>query len=246
MISAPYELDTLQDPVLGLIVLQADETIESDFRTLFASTPARIHVTRIPSGADLTADSISQMKRDLPQAASLLPRAPSFAAIGYACTSGTTLIGARAVAGLVRDGCDTAVVSDPLSAVIKACSALNIKRLGIISPYSIDIAQPVQSALEDAGLQIPHAITFDEPTEANVVRISASSLVRAAHALVAHTQVDGVFMSCTNLRTMNVIPKLEKDLGMPVLSSNHSLAWDMSHAAGIELAPNWGGKLFQV
>jgi maleate isomerase len=78
-------------PRLGLIVLQVDETIEDDFRRMFSRHIARLHVTRIPSGAELTPDSIAAMKRALPDAARLLPAIQPLDVVGYACTSGTTL-----------------------------------------------------------------------------------------------------------------------------------------------------------
>ena len=95
MTHAPY---TLTGPIgtkatLGLIVLQVDETIEQDFRRLFRDPAIALYVSRIPSGADLTPETIATMKTTLPDAAALLPPAASFDVVGYACTSGTTLIG---------------------------------------------------------------------------------------------------------------------------------------------------------
>lgn len=84
---------------LGLVVLQADETLEQDFRRLFPDRDIAIYVSRIPSGDELSTDSIAAMEAELPRAAGLLPRAARFDAVAYGCTSGTTLIGAEAVAG---------------------------------------------------------------------------------------------------------------------------------------------------
>jgi maleate isomerase len=73
MSTFPYTLQEDSLPRLGLIVLQVDETIEGDFRRLIPSHVARLHVTRVLSGAELTPDSIAQMKRTLPDASRLLP-----------------------------------------------------------------------------------------------------------------------------------------------------------------------------
>ena len=43
---------------LGLIVLQADETVEQDFQRLFAAPDQALYVTRIPSGADVTPEGM--------------------------------------------------------------------------------------------------------------------------------------------------------------------------------------------
>ncbi len=85
----PYTLTGLIGAAasLGLIVLQADEVIEQDFRRLFSAARAAVHVTRIPSGADLTAETLAAMEAALPEAARLLPPSIDFTAGGYACTS---------------------------------------------------------------------------------------------------------------------------------------------------------------
>ncbi|WP_213685726.1 hypothetical protein [Roseicyclus sp.] len=83
MSAFPYALQADNLPRLGLIVLQVDETIENDFRRLFPPHVARLHVTHVPSGAELTPASIAQMKRVLPDAARLLPATQPLDVVGY-------------------------------------------------------------------------------------------------------------------------------------------------------------------
>lgn len=219
---------------LGLIVLQVDETIESDFRRLLPDPRIALHVARLPSGSELTQDSIAEMKADLPHAASLLPQQPDYNAVAYACTSGATLLGPERVRKLVRQGCTTTLVLDPLSAVLSECDERGIKRLGMVSPYTPDIGEPVAAALRNGGIEVVASVHFGEAVEANVARISGDS-VRAAAEHVSGS-VDGVFLSCTNLRTLDLIAPLEQSLGVPVLSSNLSLARAMARAAGTDVA----------
>ena len=58
--------------------------------------------------------------------------------------------------------------------------------------------------------------------------------------------IDGLFLSCTNLRTLDVIAKLETETGLPVLSSNQVLAWDLARRAEVTLPDNDFGQLFRV
>ena len=67
---------------LGLVVLQADETLEQDFRQIFPDRDIAIYTSRIPSGDDLTTDSIAAMEAELPRGAGLLPRAARLDAVG--------------------------------------------------------------------------------------------------------------------------------------------------------------------
>lgn len=121
---------------LGLVVLQVDETLEQDFRQMFPSDDVAIYVSRIPSGDDLTPDTIATMETTMTAAASLLPTAAPFDVVGYGCTSGTTLIGQARVAELLRAGVRTPEVSDPLTATLAALGALNITGLGLVTHMS--------------------------------------------------------------------------------------------------------------
>ena len=58
---------------LGLIVLQADEVIEQDFRRLFPAREVALYGARIPSATDVTEDTLAEMELHLPRAAGLLP-----------------------------------------------------------------------------------------------------------------------------------------------------------------------------
>jgi len=229
---------------LGLVVLQADETLEQDFRRLFLDRDIAIYVSRIPSGDELSTDSIAAMKSELPRAARLLPRAARFDAVAYGCTSGTTLIGAEAVARMLRQGVDTPVVTDPLTAALAALQALGIERLGLVTPYVESIAGPVCDAFSAAGFAVGEVLSFGEEVEARVARIAPESIMAAARS--AAKGADAVFLSCTNLRTLDLIDTLEAELGIPVFSSNQVLAWHMAQATAAPLARDAPGRLFKI
>lgn len=246
MAAYPYRLsEPASIQRLGLIVLQVDETIEQDFRRLLAAETA-LHVTRIASGAELTPESIAEMEARLPAAAGLLPPAVRFDAVGYACTSGTTLIGAERVATLVGDACKTKAVTEPLTASIRAMRMLGARRIGFVSPYVASVAEPMQAAFEAAGLTVPCAVSFGEEVEARVARIEPASVAQAARDVAGGREVDMVFLSCTNLRTLDVIDGLEAELGIPVVSSNLALAWDMARRTGAPVAPSAPGRLMRA
>lgn len=216
---------------LGLVVLQVDETLEQDFRRLFAGPDIALYVSRIPSGSDLTPDTIARMETDLPMAAGLLPPAAQFDSVGYGCTSGTTLIGADRVGALIRGSVQTRNVADPLSAAIAALRSLGLSRLAIVSPYIDAVSQPVRAAFDAAGFRVGASVSFGEEVEARVARIDPASIRAAALEVGRHADVEAVFLSCTNLRTLGIIDDLEAELGKPVLSSNQVLAWQMAGQA---------------
>ena len=180
----PFDLDPAEKACLGLIVLHVDETIESDFRRIFSDPSVALYVTRIPSGAEATPETLGRMEADLPRVTALLPPAAQFAAVGYGCTSGTTMIGVERVTELVGGACRTGAVCNPLSAARAACRHLGIRRLGLVSPYRPDVAQPVCDALASDGTEVTRAVHFGEAIEANVARISAASVKAAAREVI--------------------------------------------------------------
>lgn len=232
------------DGTLGLVVLQADETLEQDFRRLFPGRGVAIHVSRIPSGDELTTDTIAAMEAELPQSARLFPRAARFDAVGYGCTSGTTLIGAEAVARMLRQGVESPMFTDPLTAALAALRALQVRRLGLVTPYVEAVAGPVRDAFFAAGFEVGETLTFGEEVESRVARIAPGSIKAAARA--AAKGAEAVFLSCTNLRTLDVIDELEAELGIPVLSSNQVLAWHMARASKAPVAGDAPGRLWKV
>lgn len=227
----PYRLTERARPAMGLIVLRVDETIEQEFRRYFAPEDARLHITRLPSGDDLTPDSIAGMETDLSAAAALLPPAAGFDVVGYACTSGTAQIGAEKVRALVAAGTRIRHVTNPLTAALAAFDEFGTKRVGIVSPYIPSVADSVRQAFAAQGILVPDVLSFGEEVEARVARIDPQSIADAARALARRCDLDAVFLSCTNLRTYDIAPDLEAELGLPVLSSNRALAWHMSRLA---------------
>jgi maleate isomerase len=229
---------TLEGPIgtratLGLVVLQTDETIEHDFRRVFGQPGVSLYVTRVPSGADVTTDTLGAMSRALPAAAALLPPELDYDVVGYGCTSGTAVIGPEMIARQVRNGCRATHVSEPLSALVALCAARGVSRLAFLSPYIESVSQTLRDALNACDVATPVFGSFNEAVETKVAKISQRSLYEAAMALGASDEVEAVFLSCTNLRTFEVIPEIERDLGKPVFSSNQALAWHMGHLAGL-------------
>ncbi len=245
MTAFPYQLDDDEPKTLGLIVLQADESIEGDFRRLMPDS-IRLFASRVPSALEVTNATLAEMEGHLASAAGLLPRGPKFDVVGYGCTSGTAEIGATTIAQRVREGVDTDAVTEPVSALVAACGALTVTRLGFLSPYVEPVSDKLRGVLQDHGITTPEFGTFAEPVEEKVARILETSTLEAAWQLAQKGGIDALFLSCTNLRTLNIIEPLERELEIPVLSSNQVLAWHMQGLAGIAPSDRAPGRIFST
>ncbi|NOC90439.1 Asp/Glu racemase [Ruegeria atlantica] len=229
MTYVPYTLDEddPQAPPLGLIVLQVDETIEPEFSTIFSGRKSPLYVTRIPSGIEVTPESLAEMEEALPAAAGLLPSARPFRVVGYGCTSASSVIGSERVEELVKQSCKTKEVTNPLRAATACAADLGVSRFALLSPYIEEVNAPLRAAFSENGITMDVFGTFGQAEEAKVARISVQSVIEAATELGSDPSVEAVFISCTNLRTIEAIPEIRKRIGKPVLSSNQSLAWHM-------------------
>ena len=229
MTALPYTLDPddTEATPMGLIVLQTDETIEPEFKHHFADCKSPIYVSRIPSGAIVSTQSLGAMETALPAAADLLPKARPYRVVGYGCTSASSVIGSEKVEAMVQQTCDTSTVTNPLRAAAACARHHGVAKLALLSPYIEAVNEPLRRAFANSGLSTDVFATFGEADEAKVVRISTASIVEAASKMGADPMVDAVFLSCTNLRTLAAIPQIEARISKPVLSSNQCLAWHM-------------------
>ena len=235
MTHVPYTLDE-DDPQaspLGLIVLQVDETIEPEFSAYFSDRKNPLYITRIPSGIEVTTESLAEMEKALPAAAGLLPGARPFRVVGYGCTSASSVIGSERVAELVKQACNTDEVTNPLRAATACAADRGVSKFALLSPYIEEVNAPLRNAFSENGITMDVFGTFGQAEEAKVARISVQSVVEAATELGSDPSVEAVFLSCTNLRTLDAIPEIREQIGKPVLSSNQSLAWHMRRLNGV-------------
>ena len=111
------------EAALGLVVLQTDETIEREFGQLAVQGNFSLFHTRVPNEPEITPDTLAQMEANIPAAVGLLPTTAQFDVIGYACTSGATIIGEQRVAELIHAIQPGVATSNPLTAVKAALPA---------------------------------------------------------------------------------------------------------------------------
>ena len=243
----PFKLDDgiASKAALGLIVLEKDETLEPECAPLFAEEGVALYHSRICSDDAVTPETLGTMAEDLPRALALLPTARSLNVVAYACTSGATVIGQEKIAEMIRAVHPTAATTDPISAVIEACRHLGLRRLGMLTPYSEEVSMAMRMLLEKADLLVTQFASFEQTQDPVVARISPTSVQAAIRDINDDGDVDAVFVSCTNLRTLSVIGAAEADIGKPVISSNAALIWHMRRLAGLRPLVGGPGRLLR-
>lgn len=229
---------------MAVIVLETDETLEPEFARMTDLAGVALYHSRIPMVSEITPDTLAEMEADLPAATRLLPQSLKFDVIGYGCTSASTVIGSENVARAIQRIFPQARVTDPLAAIIAAGQNLGARRLGFVTPYVPEVSKKMWDKLEQEGFEIAAFGSFEEGDDRVVARITEASIMAAAERVAEQASCDAIVISCTNLRCLNIISRIEARIGIPVISSNQAMAWHMLRLAGVdEQMPDFG-RLF--
>ncbi len=231
---------------LGMIILESDQTLEIEARLIDIEGVDFYH-SRIPNEMEVTPTTLTDMAARLPAAAGLLPTDFGFDAIAYGCTSASTLIGTDGVTNAIRQAHPDMACTNPIAAAIAAFNTLGVSRVAIVTPYTLDVTEPVADQFRNADLQVGAVGSFLESSDLVVARISAESIANGIRTVAeAAGDCDGVFVSCTSLRTLDLIPKIEAEIGKPVVSSNLALLWHLLRLSGVDDQLPHLGRLFST
>lgn len=229
---------------IGLLVLQTDQTIEDEFRHILPDGVA-LYELRLESPVEITPEKLRKMEAEIPVASGLLPEV-AFDAIGFGCTSGALVIGEPVVAERVQGVKPGVSVTDPVTAAVTALKALKAPRIALLTPYLPEINENLRRQFIQRGLEIPVMGTFNQPDDNLVARITPELIKAAILELGRSEAVDAVFVSCTSMRLARIVTEVEAELGKPVTSSNHAMAWHLLRLAGIDDAMPQHGRLFEA
>lgn len=187
----------------------------------------------LPVGIEM-AQAVSDLD-DVVVASSALREAHP-AAVVYACTSGSFvsgLAGERALCAAMRTASDAPAVTTS-GALLEALRALGIATVAIATPYDAPVTERLAAFLGEAGHRVTGCAYLG--LHADIARVAAPT-VRRLVAAADRPDADAVFLSCTNLRTFELITDLEAELGKPVLSANQVSVWAALRAGGLPAAP---------
>jgi maleate isomerase len=217
---------------LALIALEYDQTIEHEFYRLTVEPGMGVYCTRIRSLPEVTPEVLLQMEDEIINCTSILPQGVDIDVVAFACTSAALVIGEQRVAEKIQQVRPNAQVTDPFTAAVAALQHMGAKRIGLLTPYIPEVASLIEKRFEDVGLEVVSSGSFCESNDGVVAKIDLESIRAAIKKVGENEACDAVFMSCTSLRSIDIIDELEKEMGIPVTTSTHALAWHALHLCG--------------
>jgi len=231
---------------IGLIVLATDHTIEHEFRQIYRLDGVALYESRILNSSEINAATLAEMERGLAAAAGMILPGIELDVVAYGCTSGTVVIGEEKVFARIREARPGVACTTPITAGIAGLQKLGATRIALLTPYVDEVNRMFRGFIEERGIAVPVMGSFNHGNDNEVARISQGSIKDAVRELAREPGVDGVFVSCTSLRVADIAEELEAELGKPVTSSNHALAWHCLRLAGVNDSLPGLGRLFRV
>jgi maleate isomerase len=166
--------------------------------------------------------------------------------MGFTCTSGAMVIGEDKVFGLMRAVRPALPCTSPITAAMAGITALGLKRIALLTPYVQSINDMMRSYIEARGVAVPVMGSFNNSNDDEVARISLESTRAAAIDLGKSQHVDGIFVSCTSIRTIDIIREVEEAIGKPMIASNPAQAWHLLRLGNLRDKLSQWGRLFSI
>jgi maleate isomerase len=230
---------------IGIIVPSSNTTCEPEVQKM-APAGITVHAARVfnpeaRNEAEKEA-AILEMNREIERAAREVASVePSV--IVYACTTGSFLKGPgydREVEQKIASVTGVQALTTT-TAVVEALNTFKFKKLAMATPYTRGTAAKERDFFEKVipGLKVVREKNLELISNLARGRLLPFTAYQAAKEIVT-PEVDGVFISCTNWRTIEIIETLEKDLGKPVVTSNQASLWLALKKMGMAGLPQYG------
>ena len=232
---------------VGLIVLSTDYTVEYEFRRIFAEVEGvALYHSRIANENEITPENLRAMAPRIVECTRVITPDTPVDVIAYGCTSASMAIGEAGVFNNIHQSKPDARGTTPITAAFAAFGAFKARRIGVLTPYPADVNRIVSDYIKARGFEVPVFGSFNESYDTVVSKITPQSIEAGVREIIRHAEVDAIFVSCTSVRLVDACAELEKNLGIPLTSSNHAMGWHALRLAGIDDKLGRFGSLYEL
>ena len=218
---------------IGLLVPSINTTMETEFWRL-APQGVSVHSARIAGGRHGTPEELRGMEHASKQAAKEVAMVEPDVVV-YGCTSGSFFEGPA----WNRKICEqlTAITKAPTVTTAGAMAACLMaggqKKVDVVTPYVDVTNERLKHFLKAHGIEVVKLGAFDMLDMFDHAKIEPEAIYRKVKE-IATPKAEAVFIACTQLRALEVVDMLERDLGKPVYSAVQASAWQAFEAMSID------------
>ncbi len=165
----------------------------------------------------------------------------------YGCTSATLTHGVafdRGLAARIRADRGARTVT-AAGALVHALRTLGVDRIGFASPYVAAINDLAVGFMAEAGVETVMRSEVDATLDNHGQGAMDPQAVFELGLAADHPRAGAIVLSCTDMRSLETLARLEDALGKPVVSSNQAMAFQAMQLAGIGEPVRGYGQLLE-
>lgn len=221
---------------IGLLVPSSNTSVETEFYRLLPPE-VTVHTARLLL-THISPETLRSMLNDLDTQSRLLASADvDVIVLGAVAPALTQGLGydrelARRIEGVAGKRATTTA-----TALLEALRHLNVSRIALAGPYDASITALAKAFLEGNGIGVVATRELGLVDNTQVGRLTAADACDLGRA-ADRPDADAVVFAGTNMRTMEAVEQLERELGKPVVSTTAAALWSalrlVGHSGSIE------------
>lgn len=230
---------------IGLLTPAINTIVEHDFARM-APEGVSIHTSRVNTAVEGSIEALENMAHDAVESGRLLGMAKPDVAV-FACTSSSFLHGnawTDKIEKAIGEATGSVCISTS-SASVRALRRFDAKRVAVVTPYVAATNERLRSYLHENDFEVTQIEAFEVFNMYDHADIPASAIYAKIRSLDLKG-VDAVFISCTQLKTIDIIDQMERDFGLPVVSAVQASFWAALDEMGVVLPMSGYGSLMEM
>lgn len=218
---------------IGLLVPSINTVMETEFWRI-APEGVAISTARIAGGRHGTPDELRNMEKEACAAAARVANTEPNVVV-YGCTSGSFFEGPEWSKRICQQITEIAKAPSitTAAAMAEALTRTGRRKVAVVTPYVEVTNERLKQFLRAFSIETTKLGTFDMLDMFDHAKIQPSEIYAKVKE-VASADCDAVFVACTQLRALEVLDLLERDLGKPVYSAVQVSAWMAYQMMGVD------------
>lgn len=135
-----------------------------------------------------------------------------------------------------------------MTAVLAALDALDVERIAVATSYIPSVDDMLAEVLRASGRRVVTIRGMGILKSIDMGDLDPNANLEFARDVLAHAEgAEAALLSCGNWRTLEAVEPLEREFGIPVITSNSAGLWQVLGMSGVAVdTSKGGGRLFGV
>ncbi len=230
---------------IGLLAIGTDLAVERDYAAMLSGDDVGVYCTRMHFGTPSTLETLTALADEIPAALKRLVPTSDLDVVVFGCTSGSTVIGPQKVEQLIHSVRPGVKCTNPATASLEALKSLGARRIVVLAPYFKEVTADVVAFFNGNGFEVSAAACLNIEDDAGISRVRSDQYIAAVRQMDL-SDADAVFISCTATTAVDAIEQLEKESGLPVVTSNQATVWHSLKLTGWKDEISGYGRLLRT